>query len=98
MTSAGQQLAEQALRLQAYIADVGSDQWRAGVTPVPREDTTERAKGLVSDPTPSIVADQRRQQLRQNVLEAEAFMLKAAKHLSAMTAHLDTNYQKWLGQ
>ena len=40
------------LRLRQLLDDVGDSQWRAGQSPVPKEDTTERSKGLTSDPTP----------------------------------------------
>ena len=60
------------LRLELHLADAREAQWQPGRTPTPREDTSERSKGMVSDPTPSITADPRRQKLRAAVLEAEA--------------------------
>jgi hypothetical protein len=48
--------------------EVTDAQWQAGRTPVAREDTTERATGMVSDPTVTAVTDTRRVNLREAVL------------------------------
>lgn len=85
------------LRVRQLLVDVGDAQWRAGKSPVPKEDTTERAKGLTSDPTPSIVVDARRMALRLAVIEAEQALAKATLTLQAAERHLNDAFEKWQG-
>jgi len=85
------------LRLKQLVADIGDAQWRAGKSPVPREDTTERSKGLTSDPTPSIVVDTRRLALRAAVIEAEQALEKAGRQMQAAERHLNAVFEKWQG-
>ncbi|QUE26085.1 hypothetical protein SEA_STOOR_45 [Microbacterium phage Stoor] len=85
------------LRVRQLVADVGDSQWRAGKSPVPKEDTTERAKGLTSDPTPSIVVDARRMALRLAVIEAEQALEKVARQLQAAERHLNDAFERWQG-
>lgn len=85
------------LRVTQLLADVGNDQWRPGKSPVPKEDTTERSKGMTSDPTPSIVVDDRRLALRAAVVTAEQALEDAGKALQAAERHLSDTYTKWLG-
>lgn len=77
------------LRLRQLVSDVGETQWQAGRTPVPREDTTERSKGLTSDLTPATVVDGRRLALRAAVIEAEQALEKAGRIMSAAERHLE---------
>lgn len=67
------------LRLSRLLSDVGDAQWRAGRTPVPREDTGIRATGLVNDPTPNITFDTRRIALRGAVIAAQKAQALALK-------------------
>jgi len=60
------------LRVDRLQMESHEAQWQKGATPHPREDTTERSKGLVNDPTFTTFADTRRQKLRSAVLRAEA--------------------------
>lgn len=85
------------LRVRQLLNDVGESQWRAGQSPVPREDTTERSKGLTSDPTPNIVVDARRLALRAAVIEAEQALEAAGRTLQAAEHHLTTSLQRWQG-
>jgi hypothetical protein len=85
------------LRLQQLAADVGDAQWRAGKTPVAREDTTERSKGLTSDPVPTIVTDARRVALRQAMLEADRALVKVGRLMQAAEHHLTDALTKWQG-
>ena len=85
------------LRLRQLLDDVGDSQWRAGQSPVPKEDTTERSKCLTSDPTPNIVVDARRLALRVAVIEAEQALERAGLIMQAAERHLDTNLKKWQG-
>lgn len=83
--------------LRQLVADAGDCQWRPGHSPIPREDTTERSKGMSSDPTANIVADTRRLALRVAVLEAEAKLVAADKALAAAYRHLNIALTKWQG-
>ena len=85
------------LRVRQLLADVGDAQWRAGKSPVPREDTTERSKGLTSDPVPNIVVDTRRQALRAAAIEAELALEKAGRTLQAAERHLNNALERWQG-
>lgn len=85
------------LRLRLLMADADPAQWQAGQSPVPREDTTERSKGMTSDPTPTITGDARRLKLRIAVIEAEAAVEKAQKVVTAAEAHLTKALTEWQG-
>ena len=85
------------LRLRQLLDDVGDSQWRAGQSLVPKEDTTERSKGLTSDPTPNIVVDSRRLALRAAVIEAEQALEKAGRTMQAAERHLTDSLQRWQG-
>ena len=85
------------LRLRQLLDDVGDAQWRAGKSPVPKEDTTERSKGLTSDPTPSIVVDTRRLALRAAAIEAEQVLERAGRALQAAERHLNDAFERWQG-
>lgn len=85
------------LRVRQLLSDIGDAQWRAGKSPVPKEDTTERSKGLTSDPTPSITVDSRRMALRLAVIEAEQALEKAGRNLQAAERHLNDAFEKWQG-
>lgn len=76
------------LRLSQSLADVGDSQWYPGRTPVARVDTTERSRGLVRDPVPATVFDQRRQALRAAAIEAERAQDLALKTMRAAEARL----------
>ncbi|TFC87505.1 hypothetical protein E3T24_04755 [Cryobacterium sp. TmT2-59] len=68
----------------AYDPEVQQSQWELGMTPTPRDDTTQRSKGTTSDPTFAIFADSRRQDLRAAVQRAE-FELDEANKIMAQT-------------
>lgn len=85
------------LRTRQLLADVGDAQWRAGKSPVPREDTTERSRGLTNDPTPNIVVDTRRLALRAAVIEAEKALDTAGRTVQAAERHLTLALEKWQG-
>lgn len=72
-------------------------QWQAGRTPVPREDTTERSKGMTSDPVPAVTLDTRRLALRAATIEAEETLRKAGIALQAVEHHLTTAHERWQG-
>lgn len=85
------------LRLRQLVSDTAESQWRAGKTPVPKEDTTERSKGLTSDPTPTIAADARRLALRAAVIEAEQVLEKAGRAMQAVERRLNASFERWQG-
>lgn len=85
------------LSLKQLLANIGDDQWRPGHSPTAKEDTTERSKGMTSDPTPSIVADPRRLALRAEVIDAENALVQAADVLAKAEQSLNEVYEKWLG-
>lgn len=97
MTETLQAFAATVLRVRQLLADVGDAQWRAGKSPVPREDTTERSKGLTSDPTPNIVVDQRRLALRDAVIKSERALEHAGRTLQAAERHLHEALEHWQG-
>lgn len=76
------------LRVRQLLADSREAQWRPGKSPVPKEDTTERSKGLVNDPTATSVLDPRRVALRGATLEAERALSLAAHTLRVAEARL----------
>ncbi|WAA67784.1 DUF7169 domain-containing protein [Microbacterium oxydans] len=69
------------LRLRALVegGDIAEAQWRPGYSPSPKEDTTERSSGRVSDPVWFALTDPRRQALRRAVNHAE-HALRLAEH------------------
>ncbi|MCS0500459.1 DUF7169 domain-containing protein [Protaetiibacter mangrovi] len=85
------------LSLVALLAETEGDTYRMGQAPRPREDTTERGKGTVSDPTPAIVADRRRQQLRNAWGSAEAALVSACEDLDEVARELTRAHDRWLG-
>lgn len=78
------------LRVRQLLADSREAQWRAGRSPVPKADTTERSRGLVNDPTANIVLDPRRVALRAAVVEAEAALAYADRAMRFAAARLAT--------
>ena len=91
------EFAADVLALSALTSDAQEAQWQAGKTPVPREDTTERSRGLVSDPTPSTVVDGRRLELRAAVIEAEQALEAAQLATRKAGRHLTAAITRWHG-
>lgn len=85
------------LRLKQLLNDIGDAQFKPGRTPVPREDTTERSKGMTSDPTLSAVADGRRLELRAAVVKAEFALETATTAMDLAEREVAQAYEKWLG-
>lgn len=81
------------LRTHQLLEDVGDSQWKPGRTPTLPEDTTERSKGLTSDPVVTAALDTRRIRLRDAVISAESAMADA---LTAL-AHAEAVLSKALG-
>lgn len=70
------------LGLRVLLAAAEEAQWKPGRTPVPREDTTERSKGMYKDPVFHTVTDERRVALRRRVLQAEAALAGAREAMT----------------
>lgn len=79
------------LRLRALIdgPDLADAQWTAGRSPVPREDTTERAKNTTADPVLFAVTDPRRVALRDSVQLAERALRYAEYTMGVAVARLE---------
>lgn len=71
------------LRLQNLLIEANEPQWGAGMTPALREDTTERSKGMTSDPTFHAVSDTRRIMLREAFVEAERAQMLMLRVMNA---------------
>lgn len=97
MTTNLDQFAASVLRTRQLLAHASEAQWQAGMTPTPREDTTERAKGMVGDPTPSIVADGRRQHLRETYVKANKALDTAFRQMQAIEDQLAKALNDWQG-
>lgn len=97
MTSPLDTFAATVLRTRRLLAEISEAQWQPGKTPTPREDTTERSKGMVSDPTPSAVADPRRLKLRIAVITAEARLDQAGRQLQIAEDELTQALTDWQG-
>ncbi|WP_432612527.1 DUF7169 domain-containing protein [Microcella alkalica] len=84
-------LATAQLRVRQVLIDVDATEaeWRLGRTPVLKEDTTERSKGLVSDPTPHIVMDTRRRHVHDAAVKARRAMAHADRTLHVATKRLE---------
>lgn len=81
------------LRTHQLVADAQDAQWQPSSRPAPRDDTTERSKGLVNDPTYQIFIDGGRRTLRADVIAAETAL---ADGLVAL-AHAEAVLSKALG-
>ncbi|MCZ0708750.1 hypothetical protein OYT00_01950 [Microbacterium paraoxydans] len=79
------------LRLRALTdgPDLAEAQWMAGRSPVPREDTTERAKNTTADPVLFALTDPRRVALRDSVQAAERALRHAEYTMGVAVARLE---------
>lgn len=83
------------LRLRRLLADAAEPQWMAGKTPVPREDTTERSRGMVNDPVPTAATDKRRLELRAAVIAGEVALRDADAALAEAVERLEAAKARW---
>ena len=79
------------LRLYREINGEGlaEAQWRAGRTPVPKEDTSERSQGMTNDPVPTATTDVRRVNLRNAVIAGEKALHDAERTLAIAARRLE---------
>lgn len=78
------------LRVQALVDASREAQWQVPPVQRPREDTTERSKGVTGDPTPRAALDGRRMRLRERVVAAERAQRLALRQLAAAAADLSS--------
>lgn len=85
------------LRLAAVVAAAEELQWHSAPIPKPRDDTTQRVTGTVSDPTSATALDERRLAVRERVEEALSALEKSTSSASAATRHLTDAVDHWYG-
>lgn len=73
-------------------------QWEASPVPKPREDTTQRASGLRSDPTADAVLDARRLAVRETVAQSGIVLREAIARVRAVRAAVDTAVTRYDGE
>lgn len=72
-------------------------QWSAAPVARPREDTSERAKGLRSDPTADVVTDPDRLLLRTHILHTVRVVRAAGAALRGARSGLAQSLEPWQG-
>lgn len=90
-------IAASAADLTRTLVEAEDIQWQPSLTPKPREDTTERSKGGISDPTSAIVADDRRLAVRAAVISAEQALGDTERALVIARADLERAIDRWAG-
>lgn len=73
-------------------------QWQAAPNPRPREDTTERSKGVTSDPTSANALDERRWALRLQIVRSERMLREAIVALRGVRRGLEMRFDEWEGR
>ncbi|MGC5319340.1 DUF7169 domain-containing protein [Micromonospora arida] len=91
-------LAEESAALTACLPAALDAQWSAAPIARPREDTTERAKGLRSDPTANIVLDDRRQHLRTQLVTSMTVLQRAVVTVRGVRRGLEMTLAAWDGE
>jgi len=91
-------VAAEALALALTLAEAEEIQWQPSVSPKPREDTTERSRGGVSDPVANTVADPRRLAVRDTVEAGKAQLEVLISSLHSARLDLEQAIDKWNGR
>lgn len=91
------EVAAEALALAQVLGQAEAIQWSPSMTPQPREDTSERAKGVHSDPTLATVIDERRLAVRAEVEATHALLHSYAAAARAARAKLAHALARWEG-
>lgn len=83
------------LRLRSAVEDkdLAEAQWKPGYSPTPKEDTTERSAGRVSDPVWFALTDPRRVALRDAVRRADSALRLAERTARVAEARLSAALQ-----
>lgn len=91
------EFAVEVLALASAVAEAERVQWSPSLTPRPREDTTERSKGGHSDPTSTIVTDERRLALREEVVAAGRRIEAATREITEHRERVERALAAWAG-
>lgn len=83
--------------LAALLPEAVSRQWIASPVPRPREDTAERSKGGLSDPTGGTALDGRRMDVRDSVKRAEAILRESAVRTRGVRLYMERAIQAYDG-
>jgi len=97
LARAVRRLASGALVLARTTADAQAVQWDASPVPRPRDDTSERAKGGHSDPTPLVTFDDRRLAVREAVKGAVRALDAAAQAAEEANRAVEEALESWAG-
>lgn len=89
--------AAEALTVAALLEAATEIQWKPSLTPKPREDTSERARGGHGDPTLDTVLDSRRLAVRAAVISAETAFDGALDTLREVRPQLERAIDAWNG-
>lgn len=83
--------------VESYL-DAETVQWSAAPRSAARGDTTERAKGVRSDPTPAVALDEKRLRVRAAVIGAERAIEDSTRSLRAADTALRVAVAEWRGE
>ncbi|MEU8655280.1 DUF7169 domain-containing protein [Actinoplanes philippinensis] len=84
--------------LGSIIPIATAAQWSAAPTARPREDTTERSTGSISDPTGDAATCQKRQNVRVAVVRSERVLRNVAIALRDARLRLESVVGTWDGE
>jgi hypothetical protein len=82
--------------VESYL-DAETVQWSAAPATRARADTTERSKGVRSDPTPAIALDEKRLRVRAAVIGAERAIEDSTRVLREADTTLRQAVAEWRG-
>lgn len=83
--------------VESYL-DAETVQWSAAPVSRARADTTERAKGVRSDPTVAVALDPKRLRVRAAVIGADRALEDATRALAAADSALRVAVAEWRGE
>ena len=86
------------VRLAKAYARALSVQWLPPLGPSTRHDTSERAKGLISNPTLDTATDPRRLRVRAAVIEAEGLLESIRDSATENAEKLERALDEWAGE
>ena len=90
-------LAENVTELADALAHAEEVQWLRPAAPSLRQETTEKAKGGISNPTADITADERRLRVRAAVITGEVVAQSIAQDAATAAATLRAAVTDWAG-
>ncbi|GEB46977.1 hypothetical protein MTE01_29220 [Microbacterium testaceum] len=86
------------IRLGENLGHAADVQWLPPAAPSKRNDTAERASGLVSNPTLDTATDERRLKVRAAVIEAETLLERMRGTADDAADRLEAALQGWAGE